>query len=48
MERRWLRWRLGVLVLAMVSLAGCASTVDGLKKRGVEFDSGKVVKVYRF
>jgi len=48
MERQWHRWKLGVVVLAMVSLAGCASTVDGLKKRGVEFDSGKVMRVYRF
>jgi len=48
MERRWRRWRLGVAVLAMGVLAGCASTVDGLKQRGVEFDSGKVMRVYRF
>ena len=48
MERRWRRWGLGVLVLAMVHVVGCASTVNGLKQRGVEYDSGKVVKVYRF
>ena len=48
MERRWRRWRLGVLVLAMVQLAGCTTTVDRLKKRGVEFKSGKVMWVYRF
>jgi hypothetical protein len=48
MERAWRRWKLGGLVLAMGLLAGCASTVDGLKKKGVEFDSGKVMRVYRF
>jgi len=48
MERRWHRWRLGVVLMAMVCVAGCASTVDGLKQRGVEFHSGKVMRVYRF
>ena len=48
MERGWRRWRLGVLVLAMMQLAGCTTAVDRLKKRGVEFNSGKVMRVYRF
>ena len=48
MERQWRRWRLGVLLMVMVHVAGCASTVDGLKQRGVEFHSGKMMRVYRF
>ena len=48
MEKQWRRWRLGVVVLAMGLLVGCTTTVDRLKKQGVEFDSGKVMRVYRF
>ena len=48
MESRWRQWGLGVLVLAMVHVVGCATTVDRLKQRGVEFKSGKVMRVYRF
>ena len=48
MRKRGLRWVLGVVLLAAVQAAGCTSTVQGLKKRGVEFDDGKVKRVYRF
>ena len=48
MHRRGLRWGLGILLLAAVQAAGCTSTVQGLKKRGVEVDHGKVKRVYRF
>ena len=48
MPGRCVRWRLGVLVLAAVQLAGCSGTVQHLKQRGVEFESGKVKRVYRF
>ena len=40
----WIAW----MFVAAVQLAGCAGTVDGLKQHGVEFHSGKVVRVFRF
>ena len=50
MRRRRIRWGLGILLLAVVQAAGCTSTVQGLKKRGVEVDvdRGEVKRVYRF
>ena len=50
MRRRGLRWGLGILLLAAMQAAGCTSTVQGLKKRGVEIDAdrGEVKRVYRF
>ncbi len=38
---------MGVIVL-MLQAAGCSETVTHLKAQGVEFDSGKVVRIYRF
>jgi hypothetical protein len=37
-----------MLLLAAVQVAGCTSTVQGLKKQGVEFERGKVKRVFRF
>ena len=48
MPGRRVGWRMGVLVLAAVQLAGCADTVQRFKQRGIEFESGKVKRVYRF
>ena len=39
---------MGILVLLAAQLAGCSGTVQHLKQRGIEFDSGKVKRVYRF
>lgn len=47
--RTWgFRWGLGILLLAAVQVAGCTSTVQGLKKKGVEFEHGQVKRVFRF
>lgn len=39
---------MGILALTVVQLVGCSGTVQHLKQRGIEFDSGKVKRVYRF
>ena len=46
--KRCVMWTAGILVLVAAQLAGCSSTVQNLKQRGIEFDSGEVKRVYRF
>ena len=40
--------RLIGLLLITAQLVGCAAQVQTLKRHGVEFHSGKVVRVFRF
>ena len=44
--KRCVMWTAGILVLVAAQLAGCSSTVQNLKQRGIEFDSGEVKRVY--
>ena len=40
-----------VLVVLLLQLSGCTRTeekIDNLEKRGIEFKSGKVMRVFKF
>ena len=42
------RLRLAGLVIALAFAAGCAETKASMERKGIEVQSGKLMKVYRF